>query len=688
MSEPKAAPEEQEVPKKKGPHNPNEVKRPRIIFSVTRRGFLAAVAAPVVFSQTPAPAALWNGYEKRDFNIQGTQAYVVFPRSVAPSNDWLWRARFPDYHPEPAIALLSKGFHLAYLDLPNIFGNPKAVAVWDEFYEYVMSNFGLARKMSLEGVSRGGLFVYNWAAKHAGLVNCVYCESPVCDMKSWPGGKGKGLGSVTDWQEALDAYGLSAEQMMAFGGNPVDETAPLAARTVPILHVVSDRDRVVPAAENTDVFAERYRQQGGPIVVFRNTGMPDSLNGHHFPLDAPALIVNFILSNTPGMEPLRGTGLTPHDREYFQLRGGLRNALRRFSAGGNARVAFLGGSITEMAGWRDLVCQHLTQRFSRTKFDFINAGIASTGSTPGAFRLLRDVFSHGPVDLLFEEAAVNDSTNYFAPREQIRGMEGIVRHARLLQPEIDIVMLHFTDPDKMKTIREGGVPEVIVSHEKIAAHYGIPSIDLAREVTERIDAGEFTWDKDFRNLHPSPFGMTVYARSIERLFDAAWKQPPMVESTAEPAVQPSPLPVPLDEQSYFRGRLVDVREVTPGDGWRIDPDWAPAGNAGTRKGFVHVPMLAAESPGDTCRFAFEGTAAGIFVAAGPDAGTLEFSIDGAPFRSRNLFTEWSPTLHIPWAYVLDADIPPGRHELTMRVSAAADPRSKGHAIRITDMLAN
>jgi hypothetical protein len=183
--------------------------------------------------------------------------------------------------------------------------------------------------------------------------------------------------------------------------------------------------------------------------------------------------------------------------------------------------------------------------------------------------------------------------------------------------------------------------------------------------------------------------MTVYARSIERLFDAAWKQPPMTE----PAVQPHPLPAPLDVQSYFRGRLVDVREVTPGDGWRIDPDWAPLGNAGTRKGFVHVPVLVAELPGATCRFAFEGTAVGIFVVAGPDAGTVEFSIDqdnnpSAPFRSRNLFTEWSPALHIPWAYMLDADLPPGRHELTIRVSAAADSRTKGHAIRITHMLAN
>jgi lysophospholipase L1-like esterase len=642
----------------------------------TRRGFLAGMAAPVLVAQAPAPAGFWNGYEKRDFTVGGHQGYVVLPRNPHPSNAWLWRARFPEYHPAPAIALLSKGFHLAYLDLPNIFGNPEAVTAWDRFYDYVTTTFGLSPKMALEGVSRGGLFAYNWAAKHPGRVNCVYCESPVCDMKSWPGGKGKGLGSAADWQEALRSYG--SESRMT---NPVDEVARLAAKRIPILHVVSDRDQLVPPSENTDVFAARYREAGGPIEVYRNTGMPDALNGHHFPLDDPGRIVNFILAHTPGMERQTGTGMTPHGREYFQLRGGLRNSLRRFSAGGPARVVFLGGSITEMKGWRDLVCEHLSKRFPQTQFDFVNAGIASTGSTPGAFRLVRDVFSRGPVDLLFVEAAVNDSTNFFPPREQVRGMEGEVRHARLLAPNLDIVMLHFVDPEKMQDIRAGKTPQVIASHERVAERYGVPSINLAREVTERIDAGEFTWEKDFRSLHPSPFGMTVYARSIERLFDAAWKQPPMVTGPREA----HPMPEPIDPKSYFRGRLVDVREVT---GWRIDPDWTPTDKAATRKGFVHVPMLVADAPGAECRFVFEGSAVGIFVAAGPDAGEVEYTIDGGPVRTQNLFTEWSGSLHIPWAYVLDADLSPGRHELVMRVAAGSDTRSKGHAVRITQMLVN
>ena len=37
----------------------------------------------------------------------------------------------------------------------------------------------------------------------------------------------------------------------------------------------------------------------------------------------------------------------------------------------------------------------------------------------------------------------------------------------------------------------------------MAAHYGIPTINLAKEVTGRIDAGEFTWEDDFNPKNSS-----------------------------------------------------------------------------------------------------------------------------------------------------------------------------------------
>ena len=133
----------------------------------------------------------------------------------------------------------------------------------------------------------------------------------------------------------------------------------------------------------------------------------------------------------------------------------------------------------------------------------------SMGTTSAAFRLERDVLSCGKIDLLFEEAAVNDASIGKTSTEHLRGMEGIVRHMRMSNPAVDIVMMHFVDPQKMDDYNCMIEPEVIVNHSQVADHYNIPTINLAREVTDRINNGEFTWEEDFKNLHPSPFGQSV-----------------------------------------------------------------------------------------------------------------------------------------------------------------------------------
>ena len=158
----------------------------------------------------------------------------------------------------------------------------------------------------------------------------------------------------------------------------------------------------------------------------------------------------------------------------------------------------------------------------------------------------------------------------------------------------------------------------------------MPSIDLAKEVTERIRAGEFTWEKDFIDLHPSPFGHQIYYRSVCRLLDAAWKEPLQADAT----IVAHRLPDPLDYKSYFRGRLVNIAEAKCDRGWKMIPKWTPSDGAGTRPGFVNVPMLVAEKPGATLQLKFYGTAVGVFVAAGPDAAAVEYSIDGGQVRWR------------------------------------------------------
>ena len=379
----------------------------------------------------------------------------------------------------------------------------------------------------------------------------------------------------------------------------------------------------------------------------------------------------------------------PRGRDYHILRGSMDNSRIAFARRKQGRVAFLGGSITNAAGWRDQVCRSLEKRFPGTRFDFINAGIPSLGSVPHAFRLRRDVLARGPVDLLFVEAAVNDATNHpDDPTLWLRGMEGIVRQARLADPGTDIVLMHFVEPASRKAYDAGRTPAVIAAHERVAVHYAAPSLDLACEVTERIAAGQFSWEKDFQDLHPAPFGHRLYAASIDRLLDAAWARP--FPTDARPVSHVLP-PRPLDARSFFRARLIDIGAAKCDGGWRRDPSWRPTGaaQAPTRPGFVDVPMLVAEEPGATLTLPFTGTAVGVWVVAGPDVGIIEYRIDGSDgFRRRDPFTEWSGGLHLPWVLMLESDLPDGKHLLTLRTTGGKNPNSQGNACRIVHFLVN
>ncbi len=631
----------------------------------------------------------WKGFDRYDFVFfpkeqkvgmpgesadgGGLSARIVVPKVALPGNPWVWRARFPDWHTEMDSILLCEGFYIAYINTNNQYGSPAAVASWNQFYEYLVNQHQLSRKVALEGVSRGGLFIYNWAKQNPEKVSCIYAEAPVCDFKSWPGGFGKGQGSAADWERLKQEYGFASdEEALSYANNPLDNLEQLALAKVPVMHMLGLKDEVVPPEENTFLFIDRYVKLGGPATVIPCTQGEQKLFGHHFPIETPELGAQFILQHTE--LPAKVLDAT----QYHRLRNGLKNCQIKFEREKKGRVAFLGGSITYNGGWRDSICNYLQTRFPDTDFEFIAAGIPSMGTTPAAFRLERDVLANGLVDLLFEEAAVNDASNGRSDEEQIRAMEGIVRHLRRSNPAIDLVMMHFVDPDKMETYRQGEVPKVIQNHEKVATHYGIATINLAKEVTDRIDAGEFSWEEDFKNLHPSPFGQQVYYRSMKQLLDRAWSG----FVAEDDKLTSYSMPDPIDSDNYGNGKLVAVEKKHEGKGWQLRPSWKPKDNKGTRANYVDVPMLVCEKPSGILKWNFEGNTAGIAVAAGPDAGMIEYRIDGGSWQQLDLFTRWSAHLHLPWYYTLATGLEEGKHVLRIRVSAEKNKQSTGNACRI------
>ena len=247
--------------------------------------------SPPIF---PGLRDTWNGYERYDFDVGEQACYVVVPKKMATGKPWLWRARFWGHEPQTDLALLEKGFHVVYMDVVEMFGNAEAVGHWNEFYRFLTGEHGFAWKASLECMSRGALVALNWAAENTDRVACIYADAPVCDIRSWPGGRGVSEGSPEDWEFCLKAYGLTDEQADTFADNPIDHLEPLARAGIPLLVVCGADDTDVPVDENTRVLEERYKALGGSIDVIMK---PDC--GHHpHSLPDPAPIVEFILRHS------------------------------------------------------------------------------------------------------------------------------------------------------------------------------------------------------------------------------------------------------------------------------------------------------------------------------------------------------------------------------------------------------
>lgn len=288
------------------------------------------------------------------------------------------------------------------------------------------------------------------------------------------------------------------------------------------------------------------------------------------------------------------------------------------------------------------------------------------------------MLSKAKIDLLFEEAAVNDSSNGRTATEQIRAMEGIIRHARMANPEMDIILMHFVDPDKIESYNNGIEPEVITNHNSVAEHYAIPTINLAKEVTDRINNDEFTWEDDFKNLHPSAFGQGIYANSMINFLSRSYSK----DIDHHDEISSYCLPEKLDHYSYDNGYFVNIATAQLDNGWHIDSLWNPTDGTGTRINYVDVPMLISETAGSRLQLIFTGTTVGVAVAAGKDAGHVEYRIDKKEWKKVNLFTKWSKSLHLPWYYTLASELSDNVHILELRIAQTKDEASTGHACRI------
>ncbi|MCB1064118.1 MAG: SGNH/GDSL hydrolase family protein [Verrucomicrobiae bacterium] len=364
----------------------------------------------------------------------------------------------------------------------------------------------------------------------------------------------------------------------------------------------------------------------------------------------------------------------------IHLRDGFANLRHRATVDKKAHVAFLGGSITQNTrGHTAMIPAWLEETFPDTKFTFTNAGLSSTCSVTGAFRVADDVIAKGPVDLLVVEFAVNDDQD--ASHDQktaTRGMEGIIRQVRAHNPAADILMVHFVNPDLLAKAQAGESSVSITAHESVAEHWGITTVNIANALAASTEAGNMDWAQ-YGGVHPKSEGYRFASDFMIDAIQSSWKDQPV---TSEIAAHQAP-DKPLDENSYGKVRAFDLQQASWLGGWKFGPvgkDLMPLGSI--REDYLDRPMLRGEEAGNIIYLDFMGRALTAFVLAGPDSGDLEVSIDGGDWKRVPNFHRFSTGLNYPRSLILADDLTSGFHIGAVRIASEIPEGSQGHAVSI------
>lgn len=356
-----------------------------------------------------------------------------------------------------------------------------------------------------------------------------------------------------------------------------------------------------------------------------------------------------------------------------QPRGGLPNVFAKLTTGGEVRVAYLGGSITDAEGWRVLSRKWLAEQYPKAKVTEIKATISGTGAELGACRLGRDVLQHKP-DLLFVEFAVNGAGS--GQRRPIQSMEGIVRQTWRSNPNTDLCFVYTVGTWLLTDLKADKLPYPMTLMDRVAAHYQVPSINLGLEVARKVKAGTLIYQgassrQDGKTVF-SGDGVHPFLDTGHPLFlEAIVRSVPALQAAGRPG--PHAMPEPLDAAHWEKAGMIPLEQVEKSGWTKIEPPGDEWGAALVKKEFPS--LWKAGEPGASLVFRFRGTSFGIAGLRGADTGQYRVTVDdGAPVTG-TLFDHYATanTWRIqPWMY--PGDLADGEHRV--RIERMAEPPDK------------
>jgi len=215
--------------------------------------------------------------------------------------------------------------------------------------------------------------------------------------------------------------------------------------------------------------------------------------------------------------------------------------------------------------------------------------------------------------------------------------------------------------------------------ESVADHYGIPSIQLGLEVVQLDSAGKLTFkgtkpteprkagdqivfSED--GVHPLDDGHELYTQAMIR----SW--PKLISSSTSVT---HVLVDPLQSDNWEQAQLVPITKTMLRGEW-LEQDQVkdfPARIFSTR-----VPSLwKTSAAGSSLEFEFEGRYAAIYDLLVPDAGIVEFQLDGQPPRRSIRFDGYCVYPRLATLVLLN-DTTVGKHRVKITLLAESPEKSK------------
>ncbi len=334
-------------------------------------------------------------------------------------------------------------------------------------------------------------------------------------------------------------------------------------------------------------------------------------------------------------------------------------------------IAYVGGSITEKSYYEKDIrypkefVRRMNEKVPEVHFTELNAATGGTPSALGLFKLSFDVLSKKP-DMLFIEYSVNDN----GPGEKmVKYFESITRNALRAYPDLPIVYLFAY----AKGIVDGTTREepalIYRTHKAIAEKYGIPCIDLAYALDDKIKEAEETGSNikyTFDGVHPNDAGHSFYTDVImENIFKFDFST------------------IHFEEETYSGTDYPDAHLIAC-ENMELPEDW----DVSTTRTLWLSPLhyIYSDKAGASVEFDFEGTTCGLYTRMEKDGGFAEVYIDGKYVKDISFWDIYCLTFERNAFELFTDSLEKGKHHVKIVIRENRDKRSEGHVARIAAFL--